>query len=344
MKPAVSESVLLRRLALKRATIEDLTIIRQKCGNGYTFIHVTGVSVSDPGLRARLVKLVLPPAWTDVRISPHDRYHLQAVGRDAAGRLQYVYHEAWTEVRTALKGDRLARFGGALPAIRQQIATDLRRRDLDFNRVAAAALRLVDKALLRAGHEQYAKKGGGRGVATLLKNNVELVGDRTELNFTGKSGREIALTVADRSLARVVGELKAVKGRRLFKFRGGNGWRNLTAGDLNSYIKDAAGSDVSTKDFRTFAASAFALRLLAGQPAPASEHKCKRLLAQTARQVSEKLHNTPQIARTSYIHPPILETASANGLDDKLLKGPARTGLDEAETGLMRFLERARGK
>ena len=199
------------------------------------------------------MKLVLPPAWTDVRISPHDRHHLQAVGRDAAGRLQYVYHEAWTEVRTALKGDRLARFGGALPAIRHRIATDLRRRDLDFNRVAAAALRLVDKALLRAGHEQYAKKGGGRGVATLLKNNVELVGDRTELNFTGKERPGDRFDCRRPSLARVVGELKAVKGRGSSSFGARTAGATSPPGTLNPTLRGLPSALTSRP--RTFALS-----------------------------------------------------------------------------------------
>jgi DNA topoisomerase I len=342
------ERRLLRRLGLKKVELEDLTIERVACGRGFSFRH-DGAVVRESETRRRIADLVIPPAWRDVRIAAEVNAHLQAVGRDEAGRLQYLYHAAWDEVRAARKVERLTRLGRGLQKLRAAVAEDLAGIDLateerangalDRRTLLAAAAALVDRAGLRAGHEAYAGPEGGRGAATLLKRHVTVDGCNVKLAFPGKGGRRIAICLADEQLARVLAELKQVRGPRLFKERNGRGMRPLTAEDLNEYLREASGEDITAKDFRTFLASARALELLCTTAPATTSRERRRCLAAVARQVGELLNNTPTVARSSYIHPEVLDRFEDGRLDPALLRPRRRQGLDAAESALMRLIE-----
>jgi DNA topoisomerase I len=207
------ERRLLRRLGLRKVELEDLSIERVACGRGFSFRH-DGAAVRDPETRRRIADLVIPPAWRDVRIADDPRAHLQAVGRDEAGRLQYLYHPAWSEIRAARKVERLARLGRGLQKLRAAVAEDLaagktENGALDRRTMLAAAATLVDRAGLRAGHEAYAGPESGRGAATLLKRHVTIDGCEVKLAFPGKGGRRIEISLADKQLARVLGRTQA---------------------------------------------------------------------------------------------------------------------------------------
>jgi DNA topoisomerase I len=337
------ERRLLRRLGLTKVEFEDLTIERVGCGRGFRFRH-DGAAVRDPEIRRRIADLVIPPAWRDVRIAAHPHGHLQAVGRDEAGRLQYLYHPAWSEIRAARKNERLARLGRGLQKLRAAVAEDLAAGKtgngaLDRRTMLAAAATLVDRAGLRAGHEAYAGPESGRGAATLLKRHVTVDGCEVNLAFPGKGGRRIEITFADEQLAHVLAELKKVRGPRLFKERNGDGLRPLTAEDLNEYLREASGEDITAKDFRTFLASARALELLCTADPATTARERRRCLAAVARQVGEMLNNTPTVARSSYIHPEVLERFEDGLLNRALLRPKRRKGLDAAESALMRLIE-----
>ncbi|WP_128291623.1 DNA topoisomerase IB [Afifella aestuarii] len=319
---------------------ENLKIERRRSGRGFTY-RCDGKTIRDRRLRRRLEDLVIPPAWTSVCIAEDPHAHLQAVGRDQEGRLQYRYHEDWTEVRNAIKAERLLRFGRALPKIRERIARDLDRRRTDRRFSAAVAARLVDRALLRSGHRGEPSDGeGARGATTLLKKDVRLNGRTVTLDFTGKSGKKIHKVIPDTYLPSRLRKLKAIGKRRLFAYRESDGSRAyLNARDLNQYLKNAAGAQVTSKDFRTFAASAAALELFVTSEKPESEVARKRAIASVMREVSDKLANTMAVCRSSYVHPLVVQAFQEERLRADLLRGPHRTHLSAAETALMRFLE-----
>lgn len=353
-----NERRLLRRLGLKKVEPDDLSIERYASGRGFTFRDANGATVRDRETRGRIAGLAIPPAWRNVRIAADPHAHLQAVGRDEAGRLQYLYHPAWNEVRAARKVERLLRLGRGLQRLRVAVARDLANGDLangdlangdlangdlangagDRRTMLAAAAALVDRAGLRAGHEAYAGPESGRGAATLLKRHVIVEGHEVKLAFPGKGGRRIEVRIIDRDLARVMSHLKQVRGARLFKLREGPSTRPVTAEDLNDYLREASGEDITAKDFRTFRASARALEFLCASP-PANPYQRRKCLAGVARQVGDMLNNTASVARSSYIHPVVVDRFEDGRLDASLLRPKWRHGLDAAETGLMRVLE-----
>jgi DNA topoisomerase-1 len=333
-------AALAQRHGLSYADASKLTLRRRRSGRGFVYLDEQGKAIRDPKVRERIEALVIPPAWTDVCIAEDPRAHIQAIGRDALGRLQYRYHEAWTAIRDKVKAERLVRFGNALPKIRAQLEADLRRRTCDRRYAAAVAARLIDRALLRSGHSTATIDDGGRGATTLLKRDVQLNGATVTLNFTGKSGKRIVKRLRDPLLLNRLKKLKAIGKKRLFAFRDEAGrCCYLSARDLNAYLREAAGAAVTAKDFRTFGASAQALAALAAAEVPKSQTGRKRLVASVVRDVSESLANTPAVARSSYVHPLVMEAFEADALDPAMVKGPTRNRLDRAETALMRFLE-----
>jgi DNA topoisomerase-1 len=242
-------------------------------------------------------------AWVEVRIAEDHRAHIQAVGRDAEGRLQYRYHPDWDAFRNATKAERLKRFGAALPRLRNAVRSALAAPGLSRKKVVAAVVRLIDRALLRPGYEEYARKGGGRGAATLLARDVSIEADRVLLDFEGKGGKEIKQEVRDPLLARVLRQLKG-NGRRLFSAPDANGReRPVTAKEVNAFLVEAGGETISAKDFRTFKSSAVALARLAAENAGETQRARQQALIAAADEASQMLVNTRSVARSSYIHP-----------------------------------------
>lgn len=334
---SIWEDPSLSALQLRKADIESFPIRRARQGR---IRRVANGKTSAIGVReaARIAKLVIPPAWRDVRISADPRSHIQAVGRDEAGRRQYIYHRDWEAVRNDVKARRLARLIAALPRIRARIARDLGR-DGD-EAVLATAARLVDRLCLRAGHEEYAGEESGRGVATLLRKHVTVSGAVVAFDFPGKGRKHIRTQLEDIKCARNITRAKLLPGRRLFKLRGGKGYRNMTAGDLNRYLARIAGARISAKDFRTLRASSVALERLAGG-AGGTETERRHVLIQVAKEISAMLANTPAVTRRSYIHAEIIEHHENGRLSDRAGKPLPRC--TKAEARLYGFL-RAAGK
>jgi DNA topoisomerase I len=336
-----------RRRGLNYVEAEALTVARRRCGRGFSYCDAEGQTISDKAVRARIKRLAIPPAWEEVQIAADERAHIQAIGRDAEGRLQYRYHDDWKEVREEIKAERLMRFGRALPLIRARLKADLCRDRPDRRFAAAAATRLIDRALLRAGHDSAAaqEENGGRGATTLLKRDVQLNGTEIALAFTGKGGKKVEKAVRDRALIARLKKLKKLGRKWLFSYREGRAKRrHLTARELNCYLQEVAGEPITAKDFRTFAACSRALAELAREKPPPSKTGRRRTVAATMRAASEELNNTPAVARSSYVHPSIVEAFEAGLLDPAVLRGPRRRGLSAEETALMRFLEKTRGR
>jgi DNA topoisomerase I len=322
-------------LGLRRIDTSELTIERVRASQGFRFVREGKRAVGRRDVK-RIVELVIPPAWSEVRIASDKDCHLQAVGRDEAGRLQYIYHSAWEDVRAAAKAFRLQQMGLALPNLRPAVEEHLKTDGAHLP--LAAAARLVDLLHLRAGHETYAGDEGGRGVATLLKRHVQIDGASFRLNFRGKGGKRIDKTHTDPALAEVLAELRRIRGARVFKLTTKDGYRPMTAADLNAYLTETSGKTITAKDFRTLFASAEALDRLCSLDTADTAAKRRGMIAEIAREISLELANTPAITRKSYIHPLIISKFESCELDG-FSNARTRAGLTPAESRLMRFLE-----
>jgi DNA topoisomerase-1 len=309
---------------------EALTVRRQRCGAGFCFRFESGTVLRDRGEIARLKALAVPPAYTDVRYATDPAAHLQAVGTDAAGRLQYRYHPRWTEVREAIKARRLAGLARSLPDIQRAIAKALQAEVVDSAFVAAAVVHLVSLTAIRAGGEAYAREHGTRGATTLLKSNVVLGDGVVTLRFKAKGGKAVLKEVSDTRLHRAVKALLALPGRRLFQYRDAEGTLHaVRAGDVNAYLCAIAGRRLSLKDFRTLVASAAVLETLAATEPAASERVRRSQLRSAVTAVAEDLANTPTVCRKSYVHEAVVTAFEQGAL--RRLRKPMRSPIRKAE-------------
>ena len=322
-------------LGIRRITADELGIKRSKKGMSFTYVDDAKRPISRTTLK-RIADLVIPPAWSEVRIATEKDAHLQAIGRDAAGRLQYIYHPEWIEVRAAAKAFRLSQIGSVLGRLRKYIKRDLV--DGTGNMPLAAAARIVDLLHLRAGHEAYAGDEGGRGVSTLLKRHLKMDDDGFHLAFRGKGGKHIEKSSNDPLLITALKELRACPGARLFKLKTSGGFRPMTAGDLNQYLAECSGKPITAKDFRTLFASSLALNELQSFGRPDTAFVARSAVAAIARKISIQLANTPAVTRKSYIHPSIVESFEKGELEN-ISDAPKKRGLSSAESKLMQFLQ-----
>ncbi|TMC54002.1 MAG: DNA topoisomerase IB [Chloroflexi bacterium] len=282
---------------------------RIRRGKGFEYFEPDGSRVTDKATLDRIRALVIPPAWEHVWISTRPRGHLQATGRDARGRKQHRYHARWREVRDANKFDRMAGFARVLPRIRRRVMRDLRREGLPREKVVATIVRLLESTFARIGNEEYARQNHSFGLTTLRDRHVEVRGSTVRFLFKGKSGREVSLGVTDRRVAAVIKRCEELPGQRLFQYLDMDGERRtVTSDDVNQYLRDAAGQDVTAKDFRTWAGTLLAACALSEAAGFESESEAKRNLVAAIDSVAHRLGHTRAVCRLSYIHPVVIET------------------------------------
>jgi DNA topoisomerase I len=257
---------------------------------------------------ARINALRIPPAWRDVHIAPSPSAAIQAWGHDARGRKQYRYNEKATAKSAARKFHRIARMGRDLPTIRAHLERDLRTPGLTRRRVAAAVVRLIAEGYLRVGNERYERENKSHGATTLTKSNISVQGARVILHYRGKHAIPQRHTIVDRRLARFIAELHAAPGAHVFRYQNGRKWHDLSASDVNRYLRELCDVPYTAKDFRTWGGTLrCAVSLAATTPQPAaSQRQAKTNLVAAIRDVSEELGNTPAIARKSYVHPIVI--------------------------------------
>ena len=295
---------------------------------------------------ARIRALAIPPAWTDVWICPDPRGHIQATGRDARGRKQYRYHARWRAVRDETKYGRLLDFGCALPAIRAAVERDLLRRGLPREKILATVLRLLEKPLIRAGNEEYARANRSFGLTTLNDHHVTVRGPHIAFRFRGKSGKVHELGIRDRELSRIVKRCQELHGQELFQYQDADGRRrSVGSGDVNRYLRALAGRDFTAKDFRTWAGTVRATFALAARPEPQSQRQGKAAVKEAIAEVARRLGNTPAVCRKSYVHPAVVDSYLGGTLKRRLRSrartpriGPALRRLRPSEAGLLRLL------
>jgi DNA topoisomerase-1 len=273
--------------------------------------------------RRRIDALRIPPAWVDVHVHPAPDAAVQAVGRDAAGRWQYLYHAKQTARRERTKLERLRRFVRALPALRRDVARDLARPGLERERVLAGAVRILGTCFLRPGGEVYASEHGSFGLATLRPRHVSVRGDTITLDFNGKSGKRQTREFRDRAVAKLLRELLKHRGR-VFQYRnGGERLVDVKSHHINDYIRERTGQRFTAKDFRTWAGSLLCAAALArtAPEARASATARKRAVAAAMREVSEHLGNTPAVCRASYVFPVVVQRFESGRVMRRTLAG-----------------------
>ncbi|TYL46277.1 DNA topoisomerase IB [Nocardioides sp. BGMRC 2183] len=295
---------------LRRTSADERGWTRRRAGSGWTYLDADGERLSEDDAQ-RCRELVIPPAWTEVWICPHPNGHLQAVGTDDAGRRQYLYHPDWVARRSEEKYERVLRFGGRLPRLREQVATDLADADLTEAQACALAVRLLDVGAFRIGNDLYASEHGSFGLTTLERRHVRRHGELLVFDFVGKSGVEHRVEVDDpvaiESLARMR-RRRSQHDPQLLAYREGRRWRSLTPEAVNAYVRSSSGVEATAKDFRTWHATVLAATALSDAPDPdASATRRKRAVAAVMREVAEYLGNTPTLARSAYVDPRVVD-------------------------------------
>jgi DNA topoisomerase-1 len=299
---------------LKLGDQNALTIRRIKRGRGYSFIRANGTKVRHEPTIRRLHRMAVPPAYRDVRYSADPNSHLQAVGIDAAGRLQYRYHVDWEKVREQRKAHRLAKLVGALPRIRRNVTAHLSGNEPTREFALSAVIELIARTAIRPGNESYAKLNGTRGATTLLKSNVTLEEDSFVLTFKAKGGKAVRKECDAAKLVRAIGILRTLPGKRMFQYRDASGTiRAVSTTTVNGFLREIAGIKISLKDFRTLMASAVVLESLSRISPAASARGRKKQVLDAVRAAADELSNTPAICRKSYVHDTIV-TAFEDGI------------------------------
>jgi DNA topoisomerase I len=318
---------------------------RRRRGRGFSYLDEAGRAITSSKVIERIKALAVPPAWRDVWICPDPDGHLQATGRDARGRKVYRYHPDYRAHRDQAKFDRLADFGAVLGAVRRQVQRDLDRRGLPREKVLAAVVALLEATMIRVGNEEYARANQSYGLTTLRGRHAKPDGQAVRFVFKGKSGKQHRVCLDDRRLARIVRRCQELPGQLLFQYVDEDGdARAVTSSDVNEYLRETSGMDVTAKDFRTWMGTLLAATTLAKTKRPKSDQLAQRRLTTVIEVVADKLGNTPAVARSGYVHPAVVDGWLDGSLPRRWARGPSRAagGLLADERRLLRVLRAAR--
>jgi DNA topoisomerase I len=323
-------------------------IRRKKAGKGFAYLLSSGARLANPHILRRLKALAVPPAWTDVWLCPSADGHIQATGRDARGRKQYRYHAAFREMRESVKFEHLFAFAEALPTIRAKVAEHMAQRGLAREKVLATVVHLLETTLIRVGNDDYAKHNKSYGLTTLRNRHVAIEGSEIRFRFTGKSGKQWSLKLRDRRVAKIIRACQELPGQELLQYFDESGkLRAVTSSDVNAYLKEITGLEVTAKDFRTWAGTVLAALALKELEIFKTIAEAKRNLRAAIAQVALRLGNTPTICRKCYIHPEVLKTYLAGKLalevkEEIESEGVSEFGLLQPEEAALLAMLRAR--
>ena len=301
------------RRAASRAGLHYVTdglrgISRRRAGTGWLYFSPGGKKISDAATRKRLNSLAIPPGWTDVWICPDADGHIQATARDSRGRKQYRYHLSYREARDRSKFRRMLEFSEVLPRLRERIERDLRAPDLSRKQLLATVVRLLDRTLIRVGNDEYARENQSFGLTTLRRRHVQVKGTQLRFEFRGKSGVDHAITLDDPRLARIVQRCRDLPGQEMFQYLDTAKKRHsVDSDDVNDYLKELTGRDVTAKDFRTWGGTMTAAMELRRRGVAASRREADRNVIQAVDVVAKRLGNTRSVCRKFYVHPALLE-------------------------------------
>ncbi|HEX4638767.1 MAG TPA: DNA topoisomerase IB [Chthoniobacterales bacterium] len=319
---------------------------RRKKGDDFEYVDTDGKPIRDEQRLLRLKRLAIPPAWTDVWICPSTNCHLQATGRDARRRKQYLYHERWREIRDEDKYDRMIAFGKALPKIRKRVSEDLKLPGLPRNKVLATVVQLLERTFIRIGNEEYARENKSFGLTTMKDRHVKVKGSKLRFRFRGKSGKDHEVDVRDRRIAKIISKLQDLPGQDLFQYVDDAGEvHNVSSQDVNAYLREITDEDFSAKDFRTLAGTVLTAAALSALEQFETKKQAKANLKTAIGAVSKILGNTPAICRKCYVHPAIFESylgkRSIEGLKELTEDALEKEDVDlrASEKAVLKFLE-----
>jgi DNA topoisomerase-1 len=296
------------RAGLRYVTDGFAGISRRRSGKGWSYCQPDGSLVKDAAERKRLSALAIPPAWTDVWICPDPDGHIQVTARDARGRKQYRYHPSYREARDQSKFRRMLEFSEILPVLRQRVERDLRAGELTRRQILATVVRLLDKTLIRVGNDEYARENRSYGLTTLRRKHVEVKGAMLRFSFRGKSGVDHSVAVDDLRLARIVQRCQDLPGQEIFQYLDAFGKRKpISSDDVNDYLREASGRDITAKDFRTWGGTMVAAVALRAMGPATSRSEADRNILRALDAVAERLGNTRTVCRKYYVHPALLD-------------------------------------
>lgn len=313
---------------------------------GFEYLRGDGKPLRSETALARIKKLAIPPAWTEVRISPDPAAKVQAYGYDAAGRKQYRYHPDYVAKGAKRKYRKLLEYARAIPRLREATDQHLRQPGVGRERVLATVVRLIMRGFFRIGSERYAVSNKTFGIATLQKKHLTIEGDSLVFRYVGKKSIDQRSVVPDTPLVEVLHEILKLPGRRLFQFVDDDGKvRPVTAAEVNNYIRQIVGERYTSKDMRTWGGTVRMATILADLGPPQSEREAKKNLVLACKLVSSELGNTPSVCRSAYVHPSIIERYSEGKTIAPLMRETPREEEQPSryypeEAALMRFLER----
>ena len=316
-------------------TERDKGIGRRRAGTRFAYRTAEGKPVKDKTTLARIAKLAIPPAWTEVWICPHPDGHLQATGFDARGRKQYRYNDDFRRLRETAKFEHILVFAQTLPKIRERIDHDLKRPGLPREKVLATVVHLLETTMVRVGNKDYAKANKSYGLTTLRNPHVAVKGDALRFHFKGKSGKTWNLEIHDRRVARIVRACQELPGQQLFEYRDADGTlHGITSTDVNAYLKEMTGREITAKDFRTWSGTVAAAVLLHKSGGNGTKGPLKEAIVQ----VSGRLGNTPTICRKCYIHPEVIDAYAHGKLALRVGRAGKKNALSAEEAAVYRFL------
>jgi len=317
--------------ALTYASCDEPGIARRPAGRGFVYLGPDHRRIREPETLARIRALVIPPAWRNVWICARPEGHLQAIGFDARGRRQYRYHPEFRHMREGAKFEHLVTFAEALPSIRERVARDMSAPGLGREKVLATVVHLLETTMIRIGNRAYERENHSYGLTTLQGDHVRVEGAALRFRFRGKSGKVWRLDVRDRRVARIVRACHHLPGQTLFTYLDDAGRpQAVTSCDVNAYLKDASGRDITAKDFRTWAATVAVAKALAEAGPAGSRTGAAKTVREVIKDVAARLGNTPTVCRASYIHPRIVDSY----LSGEAPPGLATSGEGEADVAL----------
>lgn len=312
---------------------------RQKKNASFTFINHEKKIVRDKITLQRIQRLVIPPAWENVWISPYDNGHLQATGIDAKGRKQYRYHPQWNKIRNQSKFHRLRSFANNLPLIRQQVETDLNRKGLPYEKVVALVVKLIELTNIRIGNDAYKKLYGSFGLTTMQDKHVKFDNAKIYFDFIGKKGIKHKISLQSKKLAQLVKKCKDIPGQDLFQYYDDDGNQHaIGSADINNYLKEITSEDFTAKDFRAWAGSVNALNAFQKLPVPETPSELKKKIIEVLDEVASKLGNTRTVCKKYYVHPNVIAAFESGSIWNYTPKNTA-SELNPEEESLIELLD-----
>jgi DNA topoisomerase-1 len=328
-----------RAAGLRYVSDDRPGITRRGAGRGFSYRAPDGTPIRDRAELRRVASIAIPPAWKQVWICPSARGHILATGRDARGRKQYRYHPEWSAARDTTKFDRMVAFSNALPTIRARLADDLALRGLPREKVLATVVSIIDRTLIRVGNEEYARTNGSFGATTLRDEHAHVVHGELRLSFRGKAGKDHECAIHDPRLSRVVRRCQELPGEQLFRYVDEAGAAHaIDSGDVNDYLREIAGEEITVKDFRTWGGSVLCRQLLRDAGPAGSAREARSMVVAAIRVVATRLGNTPAVCRASYVHPQVIERYLDGSLGEDEGEDDEIDGLRPEERGLQAFL------